>query len=239
MWFYTTPGSAPICGATCRADAELLDVGKRAGGRSLAQWAINELLVAHARAGRSVVRLKGGDPFVFGRGGEEAAALVAANIPWEVVPGISSAIAVPAYAGIPLTHRSHAASFAVVTGHEDPTRDRSRIDWHALATGIDTLVFLMSTGRLSTICAQLIAHGRPADTPTAVIRWGTTEAQTTVVATLATTAVAVAQIGLTPPALLVVGEVVALQTQLRWFEANAPLVVEPLSQRTTEQIETR
>jgi uroporphyrin-III C-methyltransferase len=222
----------------CRADAELIDAGKRASGRSLAQAVINELLIEHARAGRSVVRLKGGDPFIFGRGGEEAEALTAAAIPWEVVPGVSSAVAVPAYAGIPLTHRNHAASFAVVTGHEDPAREHSRIDWQALATGIDTLVFLMSTGRLTTICAQLIAHGRPASTPAAVIRWGTTEAQTTVVATLATIAAAVTEIGLTPPALLVVGEVVSLQAQLRWFEANAPFVVET-PQRVAEQIETR
>jgi uroporphyrin-III C-methyltransferase len=222
--------------SACRADAELIDVGKRAGGPSLPQETINDLLIAHARAGQSVVRLKGGDPFVFGRGGEEAEALTAAGIGWEVVPGVSSAVAVPAYAGIPLTHRHHAASFAVVTGHEDPARERSRIDWRALATGIDTVVFLMSRGRLTTICTQLIAHGRSAETPAAVIRWGTTDAQTTVVARLATIDAAVAEIGLTPPALLIVGEVVALQAQLRWFESNAPFVVET-PQRVPEQVE--
>jgi uroporphyrin-III C-methyltransferase len=202
----------------CRPDAEIIDAGKRAGGPARPQEWINRLLVERARRGLRVARLKGGDPFVFGRGGEEAEALVAAGVPWEVVPGVSSAIAAPAYAGIPLTHRAHAASFAVVTGHEPPDRAESRLRWQALARGIDTLVFLMGVGRLGEITAQLVAHGRPADTPAAVVRWGTTAAQATVVATLDTIADAVARAGLEPPALLVVGEVVSLHAALAWFD---------------------
>jgi uroporphyrin-III C-methyltransferase len=205
----------------CRAAAELIDAGKRAGRQSQSQEAINALLIARARAGRQVVRLKGGDPFVFGRGGEEAEALQAAGVAWEVVPGVSSAVAVPAYAGIPVTHRTYAASFAVVTGHEDPARTSSRIDWSALAKGVDTLVFLMGVGRLATITANLIAHGRPANTPAAVIHWGTTCAQQTIVGSLATIAAEVARAGLEPPATLVVGEVVRLRERLRWFDALA------------------
>jgi siroheme synthase len=139
------------------------------------------------------------------------------------VPGVSSVIAAPAYAGIPLTHRAHAASFAVVTGHEPPDRAESRLRWQALAQGIDTLVFLMGVGRLAEIATQLIAHGRPATTPAAVVRWGTTAAQATVVATLATIAEAVAHAGLEPPALLVVGEVVSLHATLAWFEPATAL----------------
>jgi uroporphyrin-III C-methyltransferase len=171
------------------------------------------------------VRLKGGDPFVFGRGGEEAAALQAAGIAWEVVPGITSAIAVPAYAGIPVTHRACASSVAIVTGHEDPMREGSRINWPALATATDTLVFLMGIGRLAHIATQLIAHGRAPETPAAAIRWGTTAEQETVTGTLATIAEEVACAGLTAPATLVIGEVVRLREQLRWFDALPHLSV--------------
>jgi uroporphyrin-III C-methyltransferase len=204
----------------CRREATIIDVGKRAGRPSTPQPWISQLLVAHGRAGRQVVRLKGGDPFVFGRGGEEAEALVAAGLPWEVVPGVSSAIAAPAYAGIPLTHRDHAASFAVVSGHEPTDREASRLHWQALARGIDTLVFLMGARRLAEISAQLIAHGRPAATPAALIRWGSTAQQETLVATLGTIAEAAAQARLGPPALLVVGEVVRLRAALTWFDAT-------------------
>ncbi|GAB4204776.1 MAG: hypothetical protein OHK0022_30210 [Roseiflexaceae bacterium] len=204
--------------AECRAGAELIDVGKRGGQPSAGQAAINALLVARARAGLLVVRLKGGDPFVFGRGGEEAEALQAAGVAWEVVPGVSSAVGVPAYAGIPVTHRALASSVAFVTGHEDPDKPASRINWQALATGVDTLVFLMGVGRLPEIAAQLIAHGRPASTPAAVIRWGTTPDQESVVATLATIAEEAARAGLGAPATLVIGEVVRLHGQLRWFD---------------------
>lgn len=201
----------------CRPEAELVDAGKRAGGPARPQEWINRLLVEAARRGRRVVRLKGGDPFVFGRGAEEAEALVAAGVSWEVVPGVSSAVAAPAYAGIPLTHRQHAASFAVVTGHEPADRAESRLRWHALAHGIDTLVFLMGTSRLGEIGERLVAAGRPAQTPAAVVRWGTTGEQELVVATLGSIAAAVVAAELGPPALLVVGDVVALHTTLAWF----------------------
>jgi uroporphyrin-III C-methyltransferase len=202
----------------CRADAERIDAGKRAGAHKRSQEWINAALIERARAGRRVVRLKGGDPFVFGRGGEEAAALAAAGVPWEVVPGVTSAIAAPAYAGIPVTHRAAASSVAFVTGHEDPSRPETRIRWGALAGGIDTLVFLMGVERLAAIAERLIAHGRPAQTPAAVIRWGATADQETVTGTLATIAADVERAGLTAPATLVVGEVVRLREQLSWFD---------------------
>ena len=215
-----------------RPGAELIDAGKRAGEHRRTQEWINAVLIERARAGRQVVRLKGGDPFVFGRGGEEAAALAAAGIAWEVVPGVSSAIAVPAYAGIPITHRSAASSVAFVTGHEDPNRPETRINWHALAQGLDTLVFLMGVGRLAAIAEQLLAHGRPATTPAAVIRWGTTADQETVSGTLATIAADVERAGLRAPATLVVGEVVRLRDQLSWFDtlerAAAPAQPQPI-----------
>jgi uroporphyrin-III C-methyltransferase len=202
----------------CRPDALIIDAGKRAGGPTRPQVWISQLLVEHGRAGRMVARLKGGDPFVFGRGGEEAEALAAAGVPWEVVPGVSSAIAAPAYAGIPLTHRDHAASFAVISGHEPADRSDSWLRWQSLARGIDTLVFLMGAGRLAEISAQLLAHGRPAETPAAVVRWGTTGEQAAVAATLGTIAQAAAQAALGPPALLVVGSVVGLSERLAWFD---------------------
>jgi uroporphyrin-III C-methyltransferase len=202
----------------CRPDTILLDVGKRGGQPAPSQQAINALLVAHARAGRQVVRLKGGDPFVFGRGGEEAEALAAAGVAWEIVPGVSSAVAAPAAAGIPLTHRDLASSFAVVTGHERAGRADSRHDWGALAR-IDTLVVLMGVGQLASIAGRLVAAGRAAETPAAVVQWGTTAAQQTVVATLGTIAEAVAQAGIGAPATLVIGDVVALRERLGALEA--------------------
>jgi uroporphyrin-III C-methyltransferase len=209
----------------CRADAVLIYAGKRAGQHARSQDEITALLLDYARAGLRVARLKGGDPFVFGRGGEEAAALAAAGIAWEVVPGVSSAIAAPAYAGIPVTDRGAASSFTVVTGHEDPARAQSRINWAALALGSDTLVVLMGVGRLATIAAQLIAHGRAADTPAAVVQQGTTCDQATVVGTLATIAADVAGAGLGAPATLIVGEVVRLRAQLSWFDTMERLAM--------------
>jgi len=203
-------------------DAERISVGKAASSHSMSQEEINDLLVAKAREGKRVVRLKGGDPFVFGRGGEEAEALVAAGIPFDVVPGISSATAVPAYAGIPVTHRRMASSFAVVTGHEDPTKGESSIDWDHLAKGIDTLVFLMGGANLAEIAERLVECGRAPDTATAVIRWGTTPNQRTVTGTLADIADRVAKAGLTPPVITVVGSVVGLREKLRWYD-NRPL----------------
>ena len=188
--------------------------GKRVGAHCLPQAAINALLVHHASAGRFVVRLKGGDPFVFGRGGEEALALAKAGIPFEVVPGVSSAIAVPANAGIPVTHRGVASSFAVLTGHEDPAKDGDATDWRKLATAVDTLVILMAIGSFPRIVDALLAHGRRPETPVALIRWGTTEAQEVRVGTLAD--IVVRARGLEPPVVAVVGDVVSLREQLAW-----------------------
>lgn len=196
--------------------------GKRVGSHCLPQAAINALLVHHAEAGRFVVRLKGGDPFVFGRGGEEALALSKAGIAFEVVPGISSAIAVPAYAGIPVTHRGVAASFAVLTGHEDPSKGGDAVDWARLATAVDTLVVLMAVGTFPRIVGALLANGRPPETPVALIRWGTTEAQEVRVGTLAEI-VGKAR-GLEPPVVAVIGEVVRLRQRLDWAVQAATAV---------------
>lgn len=199
-------------------------VGKEPRRHALRQEEINDLLVRHGAAGRQVVRLKGGDPFVFGRGGEEAEALAAAGILFEVVPGVTSAIAAPAYAGIPVTHRDATSSVTLVTGHEDPTREDSRLDWTALAAG-GTLVFLMGVGNLEHLATRLIEHGRLGDTPAAAIEWGTWSRQRVVDATLATIAAAVSSANISSPATIVVGEVVALRERLRWFDdpARRPL----------------
>jgi uroporphyrin-III C-methyltransferase len=182
--------------------------GKSSGRHCTPQSAITPLLIHHARAGRIVVRLKGGDPFVFGRGGEEVVACRAASVPVEVVPGVSSAVAVPAAAGIPVTHRGLASSFAVVTGHEDPSKPGTDVDWTALAGSVETLVVLMGVGSLPAIAARLVAAGRPASTPAAVISRGTTAAQQVVTGTLADIAERARH--LPPPATIVIGEVVRL-----------------------------
>jgi uroporphyrinogen III methyltransferase/synthase len=189
-------------------------VGKRAGRHCIAQEEINSVLMAHARAGRDVVRLKGGDPFVFGRGGEEAEALVEAGIPFEIVPGVSSTVAVPAYAGIPLTHRQFASSFAVVTGHE-ARKANSAVNWAKLATAVDTLVILMGLTNLPIIVKKLVEHGRSPQTPAAVIRSGTTSDQESVIGTLAD--IVEKSILIEPPALIVIGDVVSLGDKLSWF----------------------
>ena len=191
-------------------------VGKASGWHRLPQEEINELLITHARRGRRVVRLKGGDPFLFGRGAEEAEALRQAGIPFEVVPGVSSVIAVPAYAGIPLTHRKLSSSFAVITGHEACKAEPS-VDWGHLAKAVDTLVVLMGLKNLPLIVARLIAHGRSRETPAALIRWGTTERQETITGTLADIVDKAA--GLRPPVLVVIGDVVAMREKIGWFEA--------------------
>jgi uroporphyrinogen III methyltransferase/synthase len=192
--------------------------GKLTGTHSVPQEQINALLIAHARRGRRVVRLKGGDPFVFGRGGEEALALAAAGIPFEVVPGVSSAVAVPAYAGIPLTHRRLSSSFAVVTGHEEACKDEPVVEWERLATAVDTLVVLMGVKALPRIVSALVAHGRSPATPVALVRWGTTEIQETIVGTLADIIDKARAAGLRPPGVAVIGEVVTLRDRLHWFE---------------------
>ena len=189
-------------------------VGKRAGKHCVAQEDINQILIAYARAGHDVVRLKGGDPFVFGRGGEETEALADAGIDFEIVPGVSSAVAVPAYAGIPLTHRQFASSFAVVTGHE-ARKPNSSVDWSKLATAADTLVILMGFSNLPIIVKKLIAHGRSPRTPAAVICSGTTSEQESVFGTLADIVEKSAL--LEAPAVIVVGDVVSLADKLKWF----------------------
>jgi len=195
-------------------EATRVFVGKLTGFHSLPQEQINNILIEHARRGLLIVRLKGGDPFVFGRGGEEAEALVEAGIPFEVVPGVSSAVAVPAYAGIPLTHRKLSSSFAVITGHEACKAEPS-VDWRSLATAVDTLVVLMGLKNLPKIVSNLLAHGRSPTTPVALIRWGTTEQQETVVGTL--TDIVTKATALRPPVVIIVGEVVNLRDQLDWF----------------------
>ena len=197
--------------------ARQIFVGKQAGRHSIAQSDINEVLINYALQGRRVVRLKGGDPFVFGRGGEEAEALADAGIPFEIVPGVSSAVAVPAYAGIPLTHRNYASSFAVVTGHE-AVKSKSSVDWAKLASAVDTLVILMGLHNLPAIVAKLVAHGRAPETPAAVIHQGTTTQQKTVVGTLAD--IVEKSVALNAPALIVVGEVIGLKEKLSWFDPN-------------------
>ncbi|UCC59801.1 MAG: uroporphyrinogen-III C-methyltransferase, partial [Dehalococcoidia bacterium] len=204
------------------ASEEMIYVGKSADQHTLSQSEINQLLVDKAGEGKKVVRLKGGDPFLLGRGGEEAEALVQAAIPFEVVPGVSAATAVPAYAGIPVTHRSMASSMAVITGHEDPTKESSSIHWEKLATSVDTLVFLMGVGHLGQIAEELISNGRSAATPVAVIRNGTGPHQQTLVSTLGEVADEAAAAGFTPPAVIVVGDVVGLRDRIRWYD-NQPL----------------
>jgi len=203
-------------------DAEKIYVGKGRGCHAMEQKEINLLLVSKAREGKAVVRLKGGDPFVLGRGGEEAEILAANHVPFEIVPGVSSAYAVPAYAGIPVTHRGLASSFTVITGHEDPEKGKSSISWDKLGTGNDTLVFLMGMGNLAQIVNQLIRNGRPPSTPVAVISQGASPRQRTVVGRLEDIVGKTKQENFEPPAVIVVGEVVRLREQIRWFD-NLPL----------------
>jgi uroporphyrinogen III methyltransferase / synthase len=192
--------------------------GKRAGCHCIAQSEINQSLIDHARLGYEVVRLKGGDPFVFGRGGEEAEALAEAGVPFEIVPGVSSAVAVPAYAGIPLTHRNYSSSFAVVTGHE-ARKTQSSIQWGKLAEAVDTLVILMGLKNLRQITYELLSHGLAVDTPVAVISRGTTQEQEKVTGTIGDIVEKAASIE--SPAVIVIGRVVELQTRLRWFDTAA------------------
>lgn len=200
-----------------KPECELVFVGKRHDKHFMEQGQINRILVERAQKGESVVRLKGGDPFVFGRGGEEAAELVAHGIEFEVVPGVSSAYAVPAYAGIPVTHRHMASDVAFITGHQ-VGKEESDIDWQKLALGVGTLVFLMGVTNLRKITEELIKHGRAPETPVAVIRWGTMPEQQTITGTLSDIGAKIRQASLRPPAVVVVGEVVKLRDKLAWFE---------------------
>jgi len=199
-------------------DAERIYVGKKAGAHTMAQPEINALLVEKVKAGKIVVRLKGGDPFLFGRGGEEAEALAAAKLPFEIVPGVTSALSAPAYAGIPVTHRDHNAQLTIFTGHEDPTKPGSTLDYAKLATQPGTKVMLMGVERIDEITKELIVNGMPAETPVALVRWGTTGRQQTVRGTVKTIARVVAEAQFKAPAVAVFGEVVKLRDSLNWFE---------------------
>ena len=212
--------------AEARADAELRYVGKEPGRPSMEQESINALLVELAQAGKNVVRLKGGDPFVFGRGGEEAQTLAAAGVPFEVVPAVTSGIAAPAYAGIPVTHRDEASAVALITGHEDPAKPESAIDWDALARFPGTLVFYMGVKQLPEIARRLIEAGRDADTPAAVVERGTLPGQRSVVATLGTVAERAVAEGVKPPAITLVGGVAKLADEIAWLDRR------PLNGRT-------
>ena len=221
--------------ALCADGAELVDVGKLPDRHPLPQDEINALLVERAQAGHAVVRFKGGDPFVLARGSEEAQACKAAGVPFEVVPGITSGIAAPAYAGIPVTHRGVAPAFAVVTGHEDPTKPDTQVDYDALARFPGTLLLYMGVGRLAEIAAALVAGGRPPSTPVALVQWGSTPRQRTVTGTLADVAQRREEAGLTNPAMIVVGDVVALRDELAWFEDRPLHGVAVLVPRTRHQ----
>ena len=199
-----------------RADARCVYVGKQAAKHTLSQEAINQLLVDLAGEGLMVVRLKGGDPFIFGRGGEELEILLASGIPFEVVPGVTAAAGCAAYAGFPLTHRAHAQAVVFVTGHLK--NHTVELDWPALARPRQTVVFYMGIGGAEEICHQMIAHGLPSQTPAAVVRNGTLPDQQTVLGTLGTLAHKIAESGIKPPALIVVGSVVNLHEKLNWFE---------------------
>jgi uroporphyrinogen III methyltransferase/synthase len=204
----------------CRPSAVRIFVGKRSGSHTRSQDEINALLVDEAKAGRMVVRLKGGDPFLFGRGGEEAGALAGAGVGFEVVPGVSAGVAVPAYAGIPLTHRDVTAEVVFLTGH-DSAASPSPVDWARYAASKATLVVFMGHGGLAAIARLLVEHGRDARCPVAVVENGTTAAQRTVVAPLGAIADEVAAAGLSPPVLIIVGEVVGLRDRLNWFESRS------------------
>ncbi len=195
-------------------DVEIIEAGKAPGAHQLTQDQINDVIVQRALAGQRVVRLKGGDPFIFGRGGEEALACVRAGVPVQVVPGVTSAVAVPAYAGIPVTHRGITQDFAVVSAHLDPSQPGASVDWAALATGPGTLVLMMAMAHLEQISSELIKRGRDAATPVAVIQEGTTARQRILISTLKEVAVDAAEQAIGAPAVVVIGDVVRLREEL-------------------------
>lgn len=215
--------------------AEMIYGGKRSRDHAIPQENLNQLLVEKARTGKTVVRLKGGDPYIFGRGGEEAEELVKAKIPFEVVPGISSIVAAPNYAGIPITHRDFCSSFMVITGHEDPTKEESSIDWQAIARAPGTKVVLMGVERIGEISSALIKNGMAASTPVAMIRWGTTGRQESIEGTLETIASVVARKEFKAPAVTIIGGVVGLRSKLNWFEKRALFGRRIVVTRTREQ----
>jgi len=217
-------------------DAELIYAGKKGGQcHAHTQEEINQMLVDHAAAGKIVVRLKGGDPFIFGRGGEEIEELAKHGIAFEVVPGVTSATAAATYAGVPITHRNFTASVAFITGHEDPTKEVSNIAWDKIATGIGTLVFYMGIKNLPFITENLIKHGRSPETPVVVVRWASTPEQRSVVGTLSDIAEVVKREKIKPPALIVVGEVVNLRDTINWFEKRPLFGKRILVTRTRDQ----
>lgn len=218
------------------ASAELIYVGKKGGVQhSHSQEEINQMLVDHAMLGKMVVRLKGGDPFIFGRGGEEVQRLHAAGVPFEVVPGVTSATAAATYAGIPITHRDYTASVAFLTGHEDPTKESSGINWEKLATGVGTLVIYMGIKNLPIIVANMIKYGRDPQTPVAVVRWASTPEQRSVVGTLETIAQVVKDADIKPPSLIIIGEVVSLRSTIDWYEKRPLFGKKIIVTRTREQ----
>lgn len=197
--------------------AELIYCGKEPGKHGLIQEEINRVLVEKAQSGYTVLRLKGGDPFVFGRGAEEAAVLRKANIDFEIVPGITAGIAVPAYAGIPVTYRDYATSFAIVTGHGRAQKGQDFLNWDALSH-IDTIAFYMGVGNIEHITARLIEHGKSNETPVAVIEWGTTEKQRTIIGTLESIPKQIKQEAIQNPAMILVGDVVNVREDIAWFK---------------------
>ena len=221
--------------AMARPDAEVIYVGKQGGNHTLSQEKINTLIVAKAKEGKSVARLKGGDPYMFGRGAEEAEELLAAGVSFEVVPGVTSAIAGPAYAGIPLTHRAYASSVCFATGHEDPTKPESAHNWQALASGTSTLVFFMGMKNLPEIVTKLTENGMAPTTPAALVRWGTTPEHKSVTGTLAELPRLAAKHAFSAPSLIIIGHVVSLRSSLNWFEQKPLLGHGVLVTRSREQ----
>lgn len=215
--------------------AEVIFGGKRAREQGLPQEQLNQLLIDKARHGKVVVRLKGGDPYVFGRGGEEAEQLADAAIPFEVIPGVSSFVAVPNYAGVPLTHRGFCSRLTLITGHEDPAKEPSSINWAQVAETPGTKVIMMGTDRISQIAGTLVAHGMDPATPIAVVRWGTTGRQQSVCATLGSIEQAVARAEIGPPTVAVIGEVVSLREKLNWFEQRPMFGTRVVVTRAREQ----
>lgn len=215
--------------------AELVCRSKGTGGRSLSQDQLNQLLIARARAGKVVVRLKGGDPYVFGRGGEEAAELAGAGVPFEVVPGVSSFSAVPNYAGVPVTHRDFCSSFTVVTGHQDPADEDAAVDWSLLAKAGGTKILLMAVEHIQAISARLVAGGMSPDTPVAMVRWGTTGRQESIEGTLADIGSRAAERGFKAPAVTIIGDVVKLRGRLNWFEQRPLFGCRVVVTRSREQ----
>jgi uroporphyrinogen III methyltransferase/synthase len=201
--------------------AELISRGSRGTAAALSQEQLTALMIAKAREGKSVVRLKGGDPYIFGRGGEEAEELARAKIPFEVVPGVSSIVAAPNYAGIPLTHRDYSSTFSVLTGHEDPTKEDSDLDFDQIARIPGTKIILMGLKRLRELTETLMARGLAPETPVAIVHWGTTSRQQSIEGTLATIAEIATQKNITPPAITIIGNVVKLRSKLNWLRRGS------------------